>query len=192
MLNLPPIDFKNKQVQIVILVILVFLISFILYLTFILKPQVARVFDVIGKGNKTALDLRNAEADVSRIDKFKKDMASYQDKVNRYEKMLPAEQEIPNFLEELSNMARSSNLKIVGITPIPAKEKTSANKIYQGFPILISAKSGYHEIGRFLSSLENANRFLKVADIEIKTDPATPKKHSVELLILTYILLKDK
>ena len=43
-----------------------------------------------------------------------------------------------------------------------------------------------------MAKLEDADRFMKVADIDIKANKATPKKHDVELLVLTYVLAKAK
>ena len=106
--------------------------------------------------------------------------------------MLPAEQEIPKLLEDLSDMAKRANVKILGITPMASKQEAQPAEIYQEIPILINAKSGYHELGKFLSDLENAGRFMKVADIKIKENKVSPKKHDVELLVLTYKLLRNK
>ena len=106
--------------------------------------------------------------------------------------MLPVEQEVPKLLEMLSTMARSSNVKIVGITPLASKQEESPEKIYQEIPILISAKSGYHELGRFLSDLESSDRFMKVSDIDIKENKSNVKRHDVELLVVTYVLLEGK
>jgi Tfp pilus assembly protein PilO len=98
-------------------------------------------------------------------------------------------------LENLSEMAKDSNIKIVGIVPAISyfKDDKSANKsqIYREIPILITAKSGYHELGHFLNNLENADRFMKVADIDIKSNKTSPKKHDVELMVCTYILLPE-
>ena len=130
---------------------------------------------------------------ISSIDGLKKQVAQYQDKIQRYEGMLPAEQEIPKLLEDLSQMAKESNVKIVGLTPLQSKQGSQGpDEIYQEIPIRISARSGYHELGKFLSNLENSDRFMKVADIKIKENKATPKKHDVELLVLTYVLLWNK
>ena len=72
------------------------------------------------------------------------------------------------------------------------EEKKQALQVYQEIPILITAKSGYHELGQFLAKLENAERFMKVVGMTIKSNKATPKKHDAELLVLTYILTKGK
>jgi Tfp pilus assembly protein PilO len=92
-------------------------------------------------------------------------------------------------------MAKDSDIKIVGIVPVLSKLKDDKSvkkgQTYQEIPILITAKSGYHQIGHFLSSLESADRFMKVTDINIKANKLSPKNHDVELIICTYILLAE-
>lgn len=184
-------DLKNNPKQMLVVIAGVSFILIVLYLNFILIPQVGGVFGGIMRMSKAQSDLRSAQTDVARIPKIKQSIASFEEKVNTYEKMLPAQQEIPSLLENLSNMAKDSSIKIVGITPVSVKEeKLNKDQIYKEQPILISAKSGYHELGKFLNNLENSDRFMKVADIQIKSSPAAPKKHDVELLVLTYILVK--
>jgi len=195
MLNIS-FDFRKNKSQMMILAALIAVIIAALFLNFLLIPQATRLADIFSKMGKIRSDLKAAMGDIDKIGQFNKDIASYRGKVERYEKMLPAEQEIPTLLENLSAMAKSSNIKIIGITPTAAVsgkgEKAQRDNIYQEIPILISAKSGYHELGAFLSNLENSDRFMKVVDIEIKANKASPKKHDIELIVLTYILLKGK
>ena len=92
-------------------------------------------------------------------------------------------------------MYKRQDIKIVGIVPAMSylKDDKSVKKsqIYREIPILITAKSGYHELGSFLNNLENADRFMKVVDIDIKANKTSPKKHDVELMVCTYILLAE-
>lgn len=192
-MNISQIDFKKNEVKLAILIIFVSIIGLVLYFNFVLKPHVARVFSLMIEANKLSSDLKNARADIANIPKFKNDIGAYKEKVERYEKMLPAEREIPSLLESLSNMAKNANVKIVGIMPAVAEaEKTTRTHAYQEIPILINAKSGYHELGHFLSNMGNSDRFMKIADINIKSSRDNSRKHDVELLILTYMLLKGK
>lgn len=186
------IDLKNsKNVKLALMVLGLALV--VVYVRFLLLPQISGVRGLTGNINKVHGDVVVSERDVANINNLKKEIAKYQDKIESYEQMLPAEQEIPKLLENLSQMARDSNVKIIGITPLPPKgQAQSSEQIYQEKPILITAKSGYHELGKFLSKLENSNRFMKVVDIKIKTNSATPKRHDVELLVLTYVLLINK
>lgn len=183
---------KTKK-QMMLLVGLASLVIVVLYVNFICIPQFMDFFATLQKGSALKTELSQTEDAVSKITTLRSDLDKYRNKVSDCEKMLPAQQEIPSLLEDLSAMAKSSNVKIVGITPmLPKEDKTQKDRIYQEIPIVINAKSGYHELGRFIHNLENSDRFMKVADIEIKANRTTPKKHDVELLVLTYVLLAYK
>jgi len=187
----PQIGLKNfEQHRTLILIAILAAVAFIVYLNLVLKPQLLRVFTAFSKMSRISSDLKNSESAIAKIPGYRTNIVAYREKVEYYEKMLPAEQEIPALLENLSKMAKDSAVKILAITPImPQEDDMAGNQIYQEIPILINARSGYHELGSFLSKLENADRFMMVADISIKPDNASPKKHNIELLILTYILL---
>ena len=187
------IDLKDKKTQIIVLTGLLSILAVIVYVSFILLPHVERVFGAVGTAAKASSDLKEAEFDISNIPKLKSNMVSYEEKIYKYEKMLPADNEIPTLLENLSEMARSSGVKIGGIMPVTAKEdRIKRADVYKEQPILINAKCGFHELGKFLSNMENADRFIKVADISVKAASSSPKKHDVELLVLTYTLSRGK
>lgn len=184
-------DLKANPRQMMILAAGSSFIILVLYINFLLVPQVSGVVGGIMRMNKAQAELRTAQTEGARIPQLRESIESFQEKVDKYENMLPAQQEIPSLLENLSNMARDSGIKIVGITPVAtAEDRPGKDQIYKEQPILISAKSGYHELGRFIDNLENSSRFMKVGNIQIKASSASPKKHDVELLVLTYILLK--
>lgn len=188
--NLLKIDFKKNQKQVLIFLALVSLLAVFIYFNYLLRPQVMRVVDVIVKMNRLDTDLKGAKADISKIPDYKNDISKYKEQVDSYERMLPAEQEIPTLLENLSNMAKSSGVKIESIMPVARKEdKNKTSQVYQEIPILITAKSGYHELGNFIAKLEGAERFMKIVDIDMRSVKVTPKRHDVELLVLTYILV---
>ncbi|MCX5686865.1 MAG: type 4a pilus biogenesis protein PilO [Candidatus Omnitrophica bacterium] len=193
MIKLTDIDIKNPKHQAIILAALIAILTVILYFILLLQPQVMRIIGTVIKDHKMKADLKSMESEIANIGRYSKEIGAYKDKVERYERMLPAEQEIPTLLESLSGMAKSSGVKIVGITPVVIREeKKREGQIYQEIPILISAKSGYHELGNFLAKLEDSDRFMKVADIEIRANKAMPKRHDTEVLVFTYILLKGR
>ncbi|MCX5680307.1 MAG: type 4a pilus biogenesis protein PilO, partial [Candidatus Omnitrophica bacterium] len=129
--NISSIDLKDKKTQIMILAELLAVLAVIIYLSFILVPQIERVFEAVSQVSKIGADLKVAEDNIANIPRFKSNLATYEEKVDRYEKMLPAQQEIPTLLESLSDMAKSSNVKIVGIMPVVGKEgKVKKSQIY--------------------------------------------------------------
>ena len=142
-IDISSIDFKDKKTQVMILAGLLSILAVIIYVTFILVPHIERVFDAVGQVSKAGADLKEAQDNVSNIPRFKANLATYMEKVDRYEKMLPAQQEIPTLLESLSGMAKSSNVKIIGIMPVVGKEdKIKKGQIYTEIPILINSNSG--------------------------------------------------
>ena len=194
-LDFKSIDFKNIQTKQTLAIGLIFLIAFVLYLYFVFVPQIARVSTLLGKVGKITAELKSAKSTSAEMEGLKKKLVEYNEKVEWYEKKLPVEQEIPNLLENLSDMAKASNIKITSIMPAPAAPENNAqrqSKMYQEIPIRITARSGYHELGRFLSNLENSNRFMKVTNIGIKSNKTSPKQHDIELTVCTYILFKEK
>ncbi|MDD5174227.1 MAG: type 4a pilus biogenesis protein PilO [Candidatus Omnitrophica bacterium] len=189
------IDLKDPHTQTLLLTVLVSLIAAALYLYFVFVPQVIRVFKLTADAGRMNSELKSARVLIKDFESLSRSLKEQSRKVESYEKKLPAEQEIPALLENLSNMAKNSNIKIVGIVPAMSyfkdEKPVKQSQIYREIPILITAKSGYHELGRFLSNLENADRFMKVADIDIKANKANPKKHDVELMVCTYTLLTE-
>jgi len=193
--DLKSIDLKDPRTQTLLLSMLAALIAVALYIYFIFVPQVVRVFKLTVGAGKMKSELRGARTTIMDLDKLKKDLEERSLKVDSYENKLPAEQEIPALLESLSNMAKESGIKIVGIVPemtyVKDDKTAKKNQIYREIPILITAKSGYHELGSFLHNLENADRFMKVSDIRIRANKAAPGKHDVELMVSTYVLLTE-
>ena len=187
---LKDIDFKKNPKQLTIAVVAVSIALFLVFVYFLLFPQIARLGTLAGKFGKARLELRSAKVLIANIDKFKSDIEKFREKIDLYEKKLPAEQEMPTFLENLNALAKKSRLDIISITPV-AVPSLAQKAAYQEFLIKIIVRCGYHELGAFLRDLENADRFMKLVDINIKANPITPAKHNVELLVATYILLKD-
>ena len=183
---------KKNPKQLTIAMIAAALAALLLFVYFLLMPQLTRLGTLVGKASKAKLELRSAKVSISNIDKFKNDIEKFSAKIDLYEKKLPAEQEMPSLLEELNSMAKKSNLDIISITPSAPRVEGAQRAAYQEFLIKVSARCGYHELGNFLTDLENADRFMKLVDISIKANENTPKRHSVELMVATYILLKDK
>lgn len=187
-----PLNLKDNPKQAIIVVAGIAIAVAYFYVKFLLLPQIHGAARSFKKANTMRSEVKTAENDIAKIDKLKKEISAYRSKIEVYERMLPVEQEVPKLLESLSTMANSSSVKIVGITPLASRQEESPENIYQEIPIMISAKSGYHELGKFLSDLESSDRFMKVADIGIRENSSSVKRHDVELLVLTYVLLENR
>ncbi|MBN2453279.1 MAG: type 4a pilus biogenesis protein PilO [Candidatus Omnitrophica bacterium] len=182
---------KNQK-QMMILIVVSVSVMLLLYAGFVLKPLAVNIAALNGKLADVSAKLKAAESVIARMDSMKAAVEAYQEKVDMYEKTLPSEGGVPSLLEGLSKMANDARMRIVGIVPVESKGANREGRVYQEIPIMISAKSGYHELGLFMSSLENSDRLMKIADILIRSNRATVRKHDIELLVVTYLLTEGK
>jgi len=185
-------NLKKNPKQMMIVLSVAAGLTLLVYLNFLLMPQIVNVSATRSKFIKVKTDLRDAKSDIARIGSMKGIVESYNKKVSQYEKTLPTEEGIPGLLENLSEMAKGANMRISGIIPTDQREAKTGSSVYKEIPIMVSAKAGYHELGQFLSNLENSGRFMKVADIQIRADRTLLRKHDVELLVVTYVLLEGR
>jgi len=158
--------------------------------TFLIIPE----FVELARVSRQARDIKNkiniTEDRINRIDQMRKRVTDLRKELGEHSKQLPAEKEITELLEGFAAIAKKSDVRITGITPLPLKKATmgkTVGKFYQEMPIKISAKSGYHQLGHFISSLERERRVIIIDDIEIRSSDATPRIHNITMLLKTYV-----
>jgi Tfp pilus assembly protein PilO len=181
--------------------VLISLIILLVYFQFLLKPRVKSLFLVSSEVKQTFKELSQAKEDIANIPKFKKKIEEFKGKISFYEKKMPTQKEIPALLGELSRFAQDTKVKILGILPLEKLEESRTEKKdkrkslkepYFEVPIRIEAKAAYHNLGFFINKLEMADRFMKISDIQIKSNPNTNKLHNVRLIVSTYVLFGEK
>ena len=165
---------------------------FVLYAYLFLKPSVSALADLVPKLRERKVTIKAVEDALPHKEKFYEKRRAQQMELLAYEEKLSREKELPVLLENLSKMARDSNVKILGIEPLTEDKvkqgKTSPEKdiIYQEVPILVSAESGYHELGSFLGNLESDKRYMKVSDMKIQANRSNVKRHKVQFVVCAY------
>lgn len=185
-------DIKEKQ-KIYILGAIFGIAGFILYYNLLLRPQFSgfiamnKEFRIVKERVKKEMALIVNEAGIKRqYDNFQK-QAGY------LEKRLPGQLQISSLLEDFSKVAESSGVKILRIKPleepVPVSKQKVTNNSYTDFPILIEARSGYHQLGVFVEKLETMDRFIKITDIEVAGNEKDPRHHDIKIRIITYVLL---
>ncbi|MGD2279419.1 MAG: type 4a pilus biogenesis protein PilO [Candidatus Omnitrophota bacterium] len=167
----------------------------VLYLTFILVPK----FGQLSKASRIVNDLNNKinqlNTMIKRQTQMKDRLVKLREEYAEYSKKLPMEKEIPEFLEGISSIAKKSRVRIVSITPSELRSVESGGKVipyYKEMPILITAKSGYHQLGKFISDLEGGGRFMTISNLRIQYDTNFPRMHNERIKLLTYVSVEDK
>jgi type IV pilus assembly protein PilO len=166
-----------------------------LYLSFAVIPKFTElsrtsrvVNDLNDKIDLVSSRVRRLNQTTKRLEALRKEQASYSEQ-------LPVAKDIPKLLEGLSSMAKSSKVKILSITPsaLRADAKVAGSeKYYMEMPIRITAKSGYHQLGHFISNLERGKRLIIINDLGIKNDSKTPRMHNVRIVLNAYVSVEEK
>jgi Tfp pilus assembly protein PilO len=118
------------------------------------------------------------------------------------QQLLPSEEELPAVIESLSDLAGQSQVKIQTIFPQRTDADGAGRKdkekergggaglkqpdIYKEVIIQIDALAGFHQLGTFLSRIEQAEKPMRVASLRITQDPKEMKRQRVKLLLQSY------
>lgn len=183
---------KVKKNEIVTFTMVSCFIILVGYYFFFLSPVVSKFLSVFKEVAKVQSVLNEAAFSLKRVPMIKKEIEELRSKAGFYSDKLPREEEFPAVLENLSDMARNTGVKITKILPVKDRTKYFAgdahSSIYSEQEINIDAQCGYHQLGEFISELENAERFMEVSDITVEAGRVNPKRHNVQLIVKTFIL----
>jgi len=180
-------DFLSDKFTVNVAIVIAILI---VYLGFFFRPRIRQLAGSLPKASRTRAQIVSVNKEWKNLDSFKEGIANSNKKIDYYEKKLPREKDIPNVLQYLSSSARKLNVRLTEIKPM---EKTEdGTPTYYSVPILLKAECGYHQLGRFLSELEKADRFMKVVDVEIVSNVHRKiNALDVQLVIITYVMRQE-
>lgn len=194
--NMPEFHLDESKRKALLIYGGVALVAFAAYFYFFLRPTLSELFGLLPKVREFKVEIRAVKNDLVFEGKLKRKLADLEGELATYEKRLSREKEIPLLLENLSKTARSSRVRIIGVTPVEGVRQTKtapgkAKEVYQIVPIMVTAQSGYHELGAFINQLENDERYMQVSDIKIKATKGNPKRHDVEFVVYAYTFQKE-
>lgn len=183
-------EIKEKQ-KLYALAGIILILAVFVYYNIIFKPL---LFKFIAKNTEYSKLKGKLKADLKILANevnIRNEYSSFKDKAEYLKKMLPAQDQISGLLSDFSTLAESSGVKILKIKPeenLSDPKKKAANNVYLEVPILIEARSGYHQLGQFINKLETGDRFIKVVDIDIKGNEQDPRRHGIKFRVITYVL----
>ncbi len=126
---------------------------------------------------KTELKEAQANLDVLKaramnIDRVKAELDSLTRMWNVLKKYLPTEQDLPEWLREIADAGRRSGIDFLLFKP----QQPLSHELYTEYPAEIRVRSGYHELGTFLSFLVNLPRLTKISHLSMNSfkNPKVP------------------
>ncbi len=181
--------YTDEEIKFFSLVILLVTASLI-FIFFLLMPM----YRSIGSNREAAAEMSNEinimQRNIARLDDVKRERDDLEQRWTTLNQNLPREGDVPDFIEELSDIANKFNLRIISINASSSRPTrvTGENEevLYRSLPIRIDAKSGFHELGHFLSELESRDRIISTESLRISEERRIPGVHMIDLELRTY------
>lgn len=172
--------------------IVIFGLAFILALDYFVwaAPVIKSLSEGLPLRSRNAAQIAQLRDYESTRDLIQKKNDLLREKMNRLEVGLVGTDQVPAFLESLSQVARGSGVKITSLSPLPQNQPTTKN--YEVVPIQIYAVAGAHELGRFIDALESGQILIRVTQLKITGDPSGGKQHKIELSLAAYRRVETK
>jgi Tfp pilus assembly protein PilO len=171
--------------------VLVFIL-FYFDLTVILKMQIGSVRTMGSKITKLKNDLTTFENDLKRMQEVKsKNTHSSGNEAKKIKKVI-SEDQVPALLEKISNLANQNNVLVAQIKPSrdTSKVKQDKNALSEklgAFLIDMNISASYHNLGRFVSGLENDEVLMGLQSIKINAKQQDYLRQNINLLIRAYV-----
>jgi len=180
MINLPELDIK--KVAVIVLFSFAFLYS---DATFLLKKQ----FGSLRATDKKIEQLQKAISTVSKeLEKMNEEKARASEKSQLKGKTLISEEQIPSLLHTISNFANDNKVKIMQMRPVKdTAVQNPAPGTQIALSIIMDVSCAYHNFGKFINDLENAEQFMAVQEMRIMSRPDTDLEQTIYLILKTYV-----
>ena len=164
--KLQDMDPKNWYYVFAAIILLIFVADYFL----LMSPQLGTLSKMNPEIKKLSDNLKKTKTDMARITQYKDQVQDLQHQVDQLRLRVRTKQEVPYIIEKVSRMAHKNDFKIDQIMPNMLQENVlleHAERTYFDLPILIEARSTYHDFGRFINALESDDTFFKVDEFTV-------------------------
>ncbi len=102
---------------------------------------------------------------------------------------LPPEEQLPQLLKTLTDLARRSQASIFSSKPTSDVNKlTPGVSGYLELQILVAVEGGYHQMGAFLDAVESSDLLIRLRELIIFRNEENPLRHKAVFLFQVYLL----
>ena len=122
-----------------------------------LAKQARAEVDLRGQFQQKAFEAHNIEA-------LRHQSEELEESLKELKRQLPQDTEVPSLLEDITNTALESNLKIESVDLRGEQE----SEIYVELPIEIKVEGSYHDLASFVSGVANLSRIVTLHDFTLE------------------------
>ena len=173
------IDGNNRYYVLVGFMAFVFLLDYFV----LMSPQLAALGKINPEIRAVSDNIKKAKADMKRLDTYQSDLIKLSEKFEKANLKVKSRDEVPTILEHIANIAGETGVKIDQIMPDTLDQELlteNSQRKYYDLPIYMEARSGYHNLGRFLNKLSQSDISLRVEAFTIVATNDT-RYHLVKL-----------
>jgi Tfp pilus assembly protein PilO len=173
------IDGNNRYYVFVGFLVFVFLLDYF----FLMSPQLASLRKINPEIRTISDEINQTKGNMQKLDEYRKNLEQLSKKFDEANLRVKSRTEIPFILEHIASVASKTGVKIDQIMPDTLDQELlteNSQRKYYDLPIYMEARSGYHDLGRFLNSLTEDNISLRVGAFTIVATSDT-RYHLVKL-----------
>jgi type IV pilus assembly protein PilO len=149
----------------------------------VLSPVQAEITTLEGRRQQIATELTLARAQVAELQRFRREMAELQAKLELLKAKLPTEKETPGLYRAVSEAAQAAGLGVSLFQPREPKPKDYVLEI----PITVTGEGGYHQLGQFFERVAALERVVKVGEMKLVGLTKSRSALRAELTLATYM-----
>jgi Tfp pilus assembly protein PilO len=157
----------------------------------IARPQFASLMALNDKSKQLKLNINELSDNKLRLPKFRVTLDDARAQLKDFEAMVHKEGEIPSVLKTISTLANEYGVKIDQLVPQKSDGVIlvkAAEGNYTSLSILVLARAGYHDLGRFLNRLQQESVFWQLESIDIAADDREIGRHAVKMQMKILVL----
>jgi Tfp pilus assembly protein PilO len=149
-----------------------------------LRPLLGSLNKVNSQISELRHNIQDAKTDIARLGQNRDQLEKIRNQVNEVKVKIRSAQEVPLILEDISRTASEHGVKIDQLMPLKDQKVLLAKQKdveYYALPILVQARSPYHDLGRWLAQLEEDRVFYGVGNLSVMTNPKDTMRHQVQI-----------
>ena len=104
-----------------------------------------------------------------------KNVVAWEKKMAVYKGRLSQVGEKTQMIERLNTLASESGLLVLSVAP---EEKRALGTYFECAPVKIEAEGNYHQLGDFVSRVENLPEFVKILNVDIRRESSSEETMS--------------
>jgi type IV pilus assembly protein PilO len=149
----------------------------------LLMPMSERIKVQESRKQQLAADIATVRAQVAELQRFRKEIAELQAKLEVLKVKLPTEKETPGLYKSLSEAAQGAGLGVSLFQPRDARPRDNVAEI----PITITAEGGYHQLGQFFEKVAGLPRVVKVGEMKLTSLQKSRNALRADMTLATFM-----